>query len=356
MVGEGEAIGDLVTGGLMSRAVEPAAGERRAGHGNETDCLNCGAELAGAFCQDCGQHAHVHRTLSAFGYDFLHGALNFEGKIWNTLPMLAWRPGDLTRRYIAGERARFVSPLALFLVSVFLMFAVIQSIGGSINDSSFNGDKIYHSTDAAIAGTQRDLAGLERRRAKASAGDIAEIDRQISAQRESLGVLTRLRQQGLTNAILAGGEQDRMAVRSSIPWLNVALQKAKANPQLALYKVQAASSKYSWLLIPISIPFLWLLFPFSRRFRMYDHAVFVTYSLAFVTLLVAATTVIGVLGFPGAAAVAALYMPFHMYRQLKGAYSLGSGGALWRTALLLMFALVALTLFALAVVALGVSD
>ena len=29
--------------------------------------------------------------------------------------MLAWRPGEMTRRYIAGERARFVSPVALFL-------------------------------------------------------------------------------------------------------------------------------------------------------------------------------------------------------------------------------------------------
>ena len=39
-----------------------------------------------------------------------------------TLPMLAWKPGELTRRYIDGQRARFVSPIALFLFCVFLMF------------------------------------------------------------------------------------------------------------------------------------------------------------------------------------------------------------------------------------------
>jgi hypothetical protein len=49
---------------------------------------------------------------------------HFEGKIFRTLPMLVFRPGALTRRYIAGERARFVSPLALFLFTVFAMFAV----------------------------------------------------------------------------------------------------------------------------------------------------------------------------------------------------------------------------------------
>ena len=39
--------------------------------------------------------------------------------------MLVRRPGELTRRYIEGERAKFISPLALFLFSVFLLFAVV---------------------------------------------------------------------------------------------------------------------------------------------------------------------------------------------------------------------------------------
>ena len=85
----------------------------------------------------CGQQAHVHRTLRAFGHDLLHGALHFEGKIWRTLPLLAWKPGELTRRYIDGERAKFISPVALFLFIVFLMFAVmgltgaLETVGGS---------------------------------------------------------------------------------------------------------------------------------------------------------------------------------------------------------------------------------
>ena len=51
-------------------------------------------------------------------------------------------------------------------------------------------------------------------------------------------------------------------------------------------KVQDAASKYSWLLIPLSVPFMWLLFPFRRRFNTYDHTVFVTYSLSFMMMLV----------------------------------------------------------------------
>ena len=131
VMGELEALGDAVTGAVLGRAVEPKAGETD-GQTHETSCLNCGAALAGPFCHECGQHAHVHRTLSSFFHDFLHGVLHFEGKIWRTLPLLVWKPGELTRRYIDGQRARFVSPIALFLFSVFLMFGVIGLIPGGI--------------------------------------------------------------------------------------------------------------------------------------------------------------------------------------------------------------------------------
>lgn len=42
---------------------------------------------------------------------------------------MIFKPGQLTRRYVEGERTSFVSPMALFLFSVFLMFAVFQALG-----------------------------------------------------------------------------------------------------------------------------------------------------------------------------------------------------------------------------------
>src|SRR6187397_3036410 len=123
-----EAAGGIAEGALLSRAVEPRAGEAD-GHTHETACLNCGAPLDGPYCRMCGQRGHVHKTIGAFMHDLVHGVFHIEGKIWHTLPMLALRPGELTRRYIAGERARFVSPMALFLFAVFLMFAVFQLVG-----------------------------------------------------------------------------------------------------------------------------------------------------------------------------------------------------------------------------------
>ena len=121
-----EAIGDAVTGGVLGRAVEPKAGELRDGHTHETNCLNCGAALAGQFCSrlrtacPCSPHARAPSFTTCCTACSISKA-----RSGDTLPLLAWRPGELTRRYIDGQRARFVSPIALFLFSVFLMFAVV---------------------------------------------------------------------------------------------------------------------------------------------------------------------------------------------------------------------------------------
>src|SRR3546814_12630386 len=72
--------------------------------------------------------------------------------------------------------------------------------------------------------------------------------------------------------------------RTGWAWFDKGVAKATENPSLMLYKLKANSYKFSWLLIPISTPFVWLLFLWRRRFGLYDHAVFVTYSLCFVTL------------------------------------------------------------------------
>jgi hypothetical protein len=131
MSGEFEAAGTAIEGALLGAAVEKSAGGIALDENGESDtiCLNCGARLSGAFCASCGQKAHVHRTLSAIGHDVLHSVFHFDGKLWRTLPLLLFKPGELTRRYVHGERAKFVSPMALFLFSIFLMFAVFSFTG-----------------------------------------------------------------------------------------------------------------------------------------------------------------------------------------------------------------------------------
>src|SRR4029079_4004217 len=62
-------------------------------------------------------------------------------------------------------------------------------------------------------------------------------------------------------------------------------QKAKQDPKLLIYKFQTNAYKYSWLLIPLSVPFVALTFLWRRKFGVYDHTIFTTYSITFMFML-----------------------------------------------------------------------
>jgi hypothetical protein len=343
MVGNFEAVGDAITGAVIGRAVEPKAGEGEDGHTHETACLNCGTLLAGEFCHACGQHAHVHRTLTAFFHDFLHGVLHFEGKIWRTLPLLAWKPGDLTRRYVEGQRASFISPIALFLFCVFLMFAAVSLLGG-MGDFTPEAKKDLASE---ISKDKRKLAVLEGQRAGAIGPVAAKLDEKIADQKTEINTMEAVQRGGISSKAVDVGSL------GLAPSLSDAVRKARKNPELVAYKLKTNAYKFSWLIIPLSVPFVWLLFPFSRRFRLYDHTVFVTYSLCFMTLLVVAGAAFQSIGLTALAGFLWLIPPFHMYRQLKGAYGLGRWGAIWRASLLTIFAMIVISMFAALLVGMG---
>lgn len=363
MSGDIAAAGDLITGALAARAVEPHAGEA-GGHDHAGGlCLNCGTRLIGAHCHACGQSAHVHRTIGAIGHEIAHGVFHFEGKIWRTLPMLVWRPGDLTRRYVAGERARFVSPLALFLFTVFLMFATISALGGDIAEAvspeTMSRNVVGFARGAEKAQTALDKAEAKRAAEIAAGRPTRETDQEIQALRTTVAALKRTTQTGTADP--ATGEPTHFVFTDfKTGWasLDHGIEKANNNPGLALYKLQTSAYKYSWLLIPISTPFVALLFLWRRRFGLYDHAIFVTYSLAFMMLMVIALMLASVVGLGGGwvAFAVLLVPPIHMFRQLRGAYSLRKRSALWRTAILLVFAWTALLAFATLLLLHGLTD
>ncbi|MDO7841681.1 DUF3667 domain-containing protein [Sphingomonas immobilis] len=345
-----EAAGDIATGALIGRAVESEAGEQ---HGQGTHggglCLNCGTALQGEFCFACGQTVHIHNTLHSLFHDLLHGVFHFEGKIWRTLPMLFRRPGQLTRRYIAGERARFISPLALFLFSVFLMVATIETIGGPFFAKSHvkGPDKVLVSGKVAeqlkqARATETALVAERKRLNKADA-DTDAVDEKIDGVREQIKAL---RATGVA-IDTANTDMAKLKVDTGNAFIDDRAAHVLKEPRYYAYKLQSTAYKFSWALIPISLPFIWLLFAFRRDVGPYDHAIFAIYSLSAMTLGVVGLSILRWIGIPGTLIWLAIAIggPFHMYRQLKGAYGLTRGGALWRTAALVLFAGLACALF-----------
>jgi len=381
MAGEIEAFGGMTTAGLAAHAIDRDRGAHGEAHGA---CLNCNTPLDGRFCRECGQPAHIHRTLGHVVEEFLHGVLHFDTKAWRTLPMLVFQPGKLTREYVHGRRARYIAPLALFLFTIFVMFFVFGMLGGPhIDDNVFRTETKAEAVAEArkeLANAQAELRGAEAKLAAVRANPNAEPGDEGSASGDVAGAkaavavaqaaLNRAEarpedparktpepetwQERLRQNVLSG----EVTINTGNKEFDSRIRHALLNPDFTLYKMQQKAYKLSFLLVPMSLPFLWLLFPFRRSVTLYDHTVFALYSLSFMSLLFVAITLLS-RGSGAAQTIASLLFfvpPVHMYAQLKGAYSLGWLGALWRTWWLLIFSQIVLGLYVTLIVSLGVLD
>jgi hypothetical protein len=141
-------------------------------HPHAARCLNCGTDLHGAFCVACGQRSvPPDPTIAELAGDAWQEFSGYDGRLAETFRGLV-RPGQLTNDYIAGRRARYLSPVKLYLtVSViyFLVAAAAPQIstrgnrvagpgGMQVSVSQSNGQAILTAEDRAEVLKQLDTA------------------------------------------------------------------------------------------------------------------------------------------------------------------------------------------------------
>ncbi|PYL06508.1 MAG: hypothetical protein DME34_08760 [Verrucomicrobia bacterium] len=95
-----------------------------------THCENCGAELTGHYCAQCGQPAiDYRRSFRHVIVDVLDSFLNWDSRFFATIALLIAKPWQLTNEYVTGKRVRHVNPLRLYLLtSIVFFFAVNYSV------------------------------------------------------------------------------------------------------------------------------------------------------------------------------------------------------------------------------------
>ncbi len=194
----------------------------------------------------------------------------------------------------------------------------------------------------------------QRRQLAAARKSTAAVDEELKTSRQARELFAA------AGGMSSNGPVFDTKLKTRWERLDRGIDKANRNPALLLYKLQANAYKFSRALIPLSVPFLWLLFLHRRRYRSeygaYDHLVFVTYSVAFMSMLGITLVLLWAIGLGGGLlqSLVLLVPPVHTYRQFRGAYQLSHWSAIWRAFLLLIFASITSTLFLLLLIALGV--
>ncbi len=94
---------------------------------SELKCIGCQHPLHGKYCHNCGEKV-VEKSdfsLKTIFQQFLNGVTNLDSKFIKSFLYLLFKPGQLTRNYVDGNRNPFMKPFQLFLVVNILFFLLL---------------------------------------------------------------------------------------------------------------------------------------------------------------------------------------------------------------------------------------
>ena len=92
-----------------------------------SQCQNCQSPIDGAYCPTCGQKdVDLERPLWDLLGEIVRETMDIDGRAYRTIRTLMFKPGVLTREYLAGRRRSYTPPLRLYLVISVSFFVLVS--------------------------------------------------------------------------------------------------------------------------------------------------------------------------------------------------------------------------------------
>lgn len=233
-------------------------------------CPNCEAEAPRRYCPECGQDQErsIRVSLGTLLPDAVEQAVSLDSRFGRTFGRLLFRPGRVTAEYLEGRRARYSSPVNVYLLASFLFFlaeALAPEGRGPVQVST---SQAREEAAQALGEARRD-APPEARAALDAAGEVASAGGGLRGAEQAETWLRARRWPGPPLA-------DRVHVLRQLP-------PAEASRRLQAAFAQAAP-RVLFFLVPVMALLLKLLWP--RRFYA-EHLVFSLHaqSLAFLSFV-----------------------------------------------------------------------
>jgi len=123
------------------------------------ECQNCGYKDRGNFCSNCGQSfTALDRPMKDILAE-VGDIANFDSRIFRSIPPFLFKPGFLTREYLAGKRKKYMSPFRLYILMSLLFFFLAQATSKKITEAG--DDWLVINTDTTDTGVRDDSLAIE---------------------------------------------------------------------------------------------------------------------------------------------------------------------------------------------------
>jgi hypothetical protein len=262
-----------------------------------TPCPNCHTALAGPWCYACGQRGEkYHRSILRLTWEAVEGLTDLDGRIWQTFPRLALRPGKLTRDYLDGHRAMQVPPFRIFLIVLLAVF--------------FTGGLDLQANRQNIKFVTLDSPEIQK---TVSPTDRADMQKTMDMLRTAFA-------------------KPKPSASPGEKWLRAQLVKALGDQKAFKAALAEWAERFAILMLPIAALMLTVLFVFKKGVYVFDHLIFSMHSLSFQGLLLSVVFGLGTVVNWGTWLL--LLSPVHLFVHMRGTYRISWYGTLIRMFLL----------------------
>jgi hypothetical protein len=353
----------------------------------EKNCLNCNAEVAGKFCQVCGQeNLEPKESFWYLATHFIHDLTHFDGKFFSTLKYLLFKPAFLSKEYLIGRRTSYLHPIRMYVFTSAVFFLIFFNFYQKEEILKVNEDKrpvasviqqlkekkeIYDSAISSLDTTELEMS-LEKAKLKAD-----KLNKQITIlQKDSTKMdsilfssnnFTILGKRDDENPI-ASSDHQYDSIQNALPiakrdgflWRRINHQRIHLNEKFkndgkAIIKGIAERFLHMFpQLLFVSLPFFALILQllYVRRKQLYyvNHVVFTIHLYCGTFILILASLLLGSilealhLNMATYGVIAYLIILFYWYKSFRNFYSQTRGKTILKFVVLFIMTMIMMLL------------
>lgn len=260
-------------------------------------CLNCGHSLdrSDRFCPYCSQE-NSKKQLSATDYfkEFIGSILVYDSRLRYTLREILFKPGIISKNYIAGQRMKYANPFRFFL-SVSIIYFLLKGIllpATFTEKSTIEYDpeySVFAPTSVEIDSTNRNETGTEK---QADKEKLKILDVYSEAALDSLSFFDEKLKRGELY-FQYHQKYPSESAEEALAYLNhklttknkwfynrvMVLYQVAKNPKSFVDSITSKMPFFLFFFAPIFALFLWLIY--SKRYNYMEHLIFLFFSFSF---------------------------------------------------------------------------
>jgi Type IV secretory pathway, VirB6 components len=249
---------------------------------SEKVCLNCGAQLYDRYCHKCGQeNVEPKQSLWHLIVHFFNDVTHFDGKFFATLKTLLFKPGFLSKEWVAGRRVSYLDPVRMYIFISTAFFIVLLGLLPAPHYETADNKELQHIIDSVRRADYED--GLFMTNDYVGDYDVfvLNVDEELRHGYNYYDSVKKARKQS-RNFL-----EDYWAQRAAATYQIYDKEPYNFVPRF-YNKLTHSLSKGYFISLPVFAFFLWLLYIRRKRTYYYvSHAIFAIhfYSVVFIFLL-----------------------------------------------------------------------